>query len=196
MRALHDCASRQSNVLLTTATAQHTGTIGKPIRIANHAAVRASKSGIPTNSFQVRSARRIVGKQSLEFRQRPREWKRCTLKDVRRHIPPSMAWIFQDGLIAFIACFAVEPFDRCVRHRCAAGDFLDPGGRHILGNRPLKTVDPSRPYLGLRRRHRTVATGLRLIEKLCARAEPIHSPSPRGRMRTAESVQRPSSVSI
>lgn len=93
MRALHDRASRQSNVLLTTTTAQHTGTIGKPIRITNHAAVRASKSGVPTNSFQVRSTRRIVGKQSLEFRQRPRERKRCTVEDVRRHLPPSMAWI-------------------------------------------------------------------------------------------------------
>src|SRR5271166_121079 len=73
--ALHDRAGGQSCLAATGATGQHAGPRSDAERFAGDATVRAREAIVPAGLFQIRCTGRVIGKKSLELRERFRERK-------------------------------------------------------------------------------------------------------------------------
>ena len=85
MRALHDSAASEVRIATALPATKHAGTCGDAIRLTGSLAVRADKSGAPPSALKIGSARRLIRKEPLEFRQRARKRQIIPFKYVDSH---------------------------------------------------------------------------------------------------------------
>ena len=71
--SLHDGPGHKADVFAASAAAQNAGARLKAEWLTDHAAPRAGEPTSPAGLFKIRSARRVVGENTLKFRQGPRK---------------------------------------------------------------------------------------------------------------------------
>ena len=80
--ALHDGPGHQADVFATSAAAQNAGARLKAEWLADQAAPRAGEPTSPAGLFKIRSTRRVVGENTLKFRQRLRKRQICAGQNI------------------------------------------------------------------------------------------------------------------